>query len=206
MGTHTLCIGLTGGIGSGKSTAAQYFKTLGATTLSADQYARDCLRPHTSHWQWLVDTLGTNILHQDNTIDRDQLRQLCIETPNLKTTLEQRLHPEILEKIQHTLQTPTQHYYLIEIPLLFETHWTLPVNRVCVVDATEAQQIQRTLKRNTWTEIQIHVFMKHQLSRAERIQASDDILNNTGTLPQLEQHVRQLHDRYIALSLPSIET
>ena len=196
--SRILCVGLTGGIGAGKSTAAQKFSELGATVIDADQIAHDCLRPNTPSWHAIVEHFSENILTNQQ-IDRHKLRQICLNNKAEKTWLESYLHPLIYQKIQSEIDNTTSGYCLVEIPLLFETNCPINFHRTCVVDAKVSQQITRVSARNQWPDSQIHQMMQNQLSRSQRLYQSDDVLDNSRTRQELFEQIQKLHLFYLDL-------
>ncbi len=187
-----LIIGLTGGIGSGKSTAANYFKQLNIDVISADTIAHSLVEPNKPAHQKIIDHFGT--------VDRHQLRELIFNDPKAKEWLEQCLHPLIKEEIIHTLPTLSSSYIVIEIPLLFETGPYNFINRNLVIDCDESTQIERTHQRTGMNTDNINKIIASQITRKKRLALADDVINNNGNKKTLKNAVETLHQTYIQIS------
>ncbi|MCH9692665.1 MAG: dephospho-CoA kinase [Gammaproteobacteria bacterium] len=190
-------VGLTGGIGSGKSAAATCFSAFGITVVNADQAARIVVQPGTPVLQKIVAHFGKTILLSNGQLDRAGLRNIVFNDAQQRHWLEQLLHPLIYEQITQALAASNSAYTILESPLLIEAGQTALVDRICVVDLPPALQIKRACTRDGNTPEQINKIMQTQLSRAERRTKANDILDNSGTLQALQHQVERLHQKYL---------
>ncbi len=195
-GRCSLTIGLTGGIGSGKSTVASYFSELGVPTINTDAIARKLSEPGQAGFRQIIDHFGKQLLKADGTLNRAELRTKIFNNPAERYKLEQILHPLIRTEMQQQLQQQKKPYCLIEIPLLLEAGWHNEVNRILVVDAPHTLQIERTIQRNGISKEEAKQIIATQIERNKRLAAADDIVYNKGSLTELEQQVGHLHQFY----------
>lgn len=205
MANKKLIIGLTGGIGSGKSEVCRRFITKGIPVIDADIIAREIVEAGQPALEQIRIHFGDSILltTQDNqppALNRAKLREIIFSNPNEKTWLEQLLHPLINQQIRVQLEQTASPYSILASPLLLETQQYLLVNRVLVVDATEQLQIERASQRDTKNEAQIRAIMQTQLSRQERCARANDIIQNHGDLSELDEQVGKLHLLYMELA------
>ncbi len=198
-----LVIGLTGGIGSGKSTVANLFKKLGITIVDTDIIARELVKPGQEALAEIINTFGDSILQADGQLDRNQLGQITFSDEHARKQLESILHPKIREVMLAQLDAATSPYAIAVIPLLFESKQQATVDRVLVVDCDENTQIQRVKKRDQRNEQQIRNIIQLQSSRKNRLAHADDIIVNNGDTNVLLQQVMQLHQNYLKLSTSS---
>jgi len=193
-------VGLTGGIGSGKSTVAKTLQSKGVTLVDADQIAREVVAPGEPALIKITQTFGSEILLQDGSLNRAELKQRIFSDPNAKEQLENILHPSIrqrlLQRVEQAADTP---YVLADIPLLVENHYVDYFDRVVVVDCTEEQQIARVKSRDELNETQIKKIMLSQASRQTRLAAATDIIDNTGDLKSLQSQIEKLHETLLSL-------
>ena len=197
---HKLIVGLTGGIGSGKSTVAKLFAELGIEIIDTDQIARDVIQSDSAVLQKIINHFGTDILNAEGSLVREKLRDIVFADPHKRKWLEKLLHPLIREEAKHRAQRATSPYCIIVIPLLIENLPHTLVNRILVVDTAEAIQIKRVKQRNHLTEKQIHNILNAQATREERLQATNDIIYNDKDIEYLEIQVKKLHAYYLQLS------
>lgn len=195
-----LIIGLTGGIGSGKSTVAGYFARLGIPVIDADQLARELVEPGSPALKEIVNTFGANILLSDGSLDRLQLRQQIFAEPTRRRQIETILHPRIYAEMRRRSQSLSTPYCIWVIPLLLETGKTALVDRVLIVDVPEPIQRKRVLPRKDMDEETLEAILHSQVSRNERLRAADDIIVNNSDLAHLEQEVKRLHRLYMELA------
>lgn len=197
----TLTVGLTGGVGAGKSTVAALFEALGVPVIDADQVARELVLPGNSAYHEIVAAFGTGILEAaGNAIDRRRLRERVFHDAGARARLEAILHPRIRTEMARraaALRTP---YYLRVVPLLVETGQTDAVDRVLVVDVPESVQIERTMARDGCSRETATAMLRSQASRERRLAAADDIIDNTGDPGTLAAAVRALHEGYLRLA------
>ena len=195
-----LIIGLTGGIGSGKSTVAGYFAQHGIPVIDADQLARELVAPGSPALKEIIAVFGPNVLLPDGSLDRHLLRRLVFADPAQKRRLEAILHPRVYTELRYRTQALRTPYCIWVVPLLLETGGTALVDRVLVVDAPESLQRQRVLRRAGMDETTLEAILSSQVNRAERLGAADDVVVNDSDLSQLQQQVTALHHRYLALA------
>lgn len=194
-------VGLTGGIGSGKSTVADCFAALGVPVIDTDVIARDLTAPGGAALDAIRAVFGETVMQADGTLDRAALRRRVFADSAARHQLEAILHPRIRQVVDQTLATLTAPYALIVIPLLAETGGYRDVlNRVLVVDCPEAMQIARVRARSGLTQAEIKAILAAQAGRAERLAVADDIIVNTASLETLRAEVAALHQRYLALA------
>jgi len=195
-----LRIGLTGGIGSGKSTVAALLTTRGAPIIDTDEIAHRLTEPGQSVFDEIVRAFGQDILDTHRRIDRNGLRERVFENAGERQRLEAILHPRIREVVREKLDDLHAPYCILVVPLLIESGFIDLVDRVLVVDASEGAQIQRTAARSGLTEPEIRKIMAAQVSRAQRLQKADDVIDNNGDRKHLEKEVERLHQWYLSLA------
>ncbi|WP_445428464.1 dephospho-CoA kinase [Alishewanella sp. HL-SH05] len=196
----SLLIGLTGGIGSGKSTVAEHFKALGAHYVDADIVAREVVMPGSPCLAAIVQHFGPGILLADGQLDRSALRQTIFADSAAKRWLEHLLHPAIRSELLSQLAASTTPYTLLVAPLLLENGLDKLVSRVLVVDVSEQTQLARTTTRDNNSENQVRAIMAAQIDRAARLAAADDVIDNNGTAAELLPQISRLHQAYLAMS------
>lgn len=189
-------LGLTGGIGSGKSAASDYFIRQGIVVVDADIVAREVVEPGQPAWHAIRDHFGEQALLPDGTLNRGWLRQTIFAAPEERRWLEQQTHPRIRDSIIRQLQQAASPYAILTSPLLFESGQALLTRRTLVIDVPETIQLQRACARDGNDEDQIRRIMAAQLSREERCKKADDIVDNSGTPEQLYAQLQTLHQRY----------
>ncbi|WJW74936.1 dephospho-CoA kinase [Thiohalobacter sp. IOR34] len=198
-----LIIGLTGGIGSGKSTAAEQFASLGIPVIDADEIAHRLVEPGNPALDEIAATFGDRFLTGDGRLDRARLRQAVFADPAQRRRLEAILHPRIRRAMLEAARSLDAPYCLFVIPLLIESGWRDLVDRVLVIDCPETLQRQRVRERGL-DEAQIDAILAAQASREQRLAAADDIIRNDGDLQQLKEQVGALHRKYLELVSPDI--
>lgn len=195
-----LVIGLTGGIGSGKTMATDHFARLGITVVDADLASRMVVQPGQPALQDIADHFGPGVLLPDGSLNRPALRAIAFADPEARKVLERITHPRIAEEISRQLAASTSPYTILVSPLLFESGQHRFANRTVLVDTTEALQQQRAARRDSVSEEQIKAIMAVQMSREDRLGRADDVLLNDGDLAHLHAAVEALHQRYLALA------
>jgi dephospho-CoA kinase len=195
-----LRIGLTGGIASGKSTVAQRFAELGVPVIDADESARFVVAPGSPGLAEVVSKFGENLLTSDGELDRPLLRNLIFANAGRRRELEAILHPLIRTDMERRASFASGPYLVMAIPLLIESGGRNGVNRVLVVDVDEEVQLKRLMTRDSSTREQAQAILSAQASRASRLKAADDIVQNEGTLAELRNAVDQLHQNYLSLA------
>jgi len=193
-------IGLTGGIASGKSTAAKFFGALGVPILDSDQIARDVVEPGQPPLERLVERFGPTILTADGHLDRPALRQIVFSDPKARADLEALTHPAIGAAMEARSAEAGGPYQILVIPLLVEKNLASHVDRVLVVDCDEDLQIRRLRDRDGSTPEQIQAILRAQVPRAARLKAADDVIHNDTDMSAVRDQVAALHPRYLELA------
>lgn len=197
-----LVIGLTGGIGCGKSSVARIFAALGAAVIDTDEIAHRLTARGAPTLAAIIEQFGSSYQLPDGNLDRARLRKRVFSDHAAKEKLETLLHPLIKQQVVSEMAEAQGPYLVLVIPLFFETGaYRDLVDRVLVVDCDENQQISRTMSRSRLSAEDVRTVMAHQAPRAERIKQADDILSNQGNHANLEEHVKELHQHYLALAL-----
>lgn len=196
-------VGLTGGIGSGKSTVTALFTELGVQHVDADIVAREVVMPGTPCLAQIAGYFGDSVLLSSGELDRASLRQRIFSNAADKAWLEQLLHPAIRQQLLAQLQALSSPYALLVAPLLLENNLQRYVQRVLVVDVSEATQLARTMARDDASEQQIKSIMAAQISRQQRLQLADDVITNDATADALRQQVTRLHQQYLRMAASS---
>ncbi|MBY0500233.1 MAG: dephospho-CoA kinase [Nitrosomonas sp.] len=197
----TLIVGLTGGIGSGKSTVGQYFVDLGIDVIDTDVIARMLTEPGGLAINSIKNSFGQAMIAADGSLNREKMRNLIFSDNNYKLALENILHPLILTETLQQIRKALSPYIIIVIPLLFETNdYDKIIQRTLVIDCEEKQQILRTMERSKLSEDQVKAIIATQISRTHRLQKADDIIVNNLDIAYLKAQVAQLHRKYIYLS------
>ncbi|MEK6748822.1 MAG: cell division protein ZapD [Pseudomonadota bacterium] len=200
-----LVVGLTGGIGSGKTTVAERFKMLNVPIIDADEIARDVVRPGEIGYNRIVAAFGYAVLDNQRAIDRTRLRTLVFSDPDRRKQLEDILHPLIRAEMQRRVAAVHAPYCILVIPLLIETQQRDIVDRVLVVDVAPEIQVTRAQQRDRVTAEAIHAIVKTQSDRATRLAAADDVINNDQNRVALYEQVDALHTRFLKLSGENIK-
>ena len=194
-----LIIGLTGGIGSGKSVASDKFASLGITVVDADVASRTVVEPGMPALQEIESHFGSEIITEDGQLDRAKLREVIASDAEERKWLESVLHPRIGEQIAKEISESTSPYTLFVAPLLLETNSQEKCARVVVVDVPNDVQVERTAKRDKVPTDQVEQMVSAQMKREKRLEKADDVLLNTGTIEELEKKVEQLHEKYLQM-------
>lgn len=193
-------LGLTGGIGSGKTAASDLFADLGITVVDADLISRQVVTPGSLALDSIAAHFGPAILLPDGELDRKSLRARIFSNPEEKHWLESLLHPLIREEIDRQLQQAESPYTILSSPLLFETGQDTMVDRVLLIDVPEPVQLQRTSTRDGISAEAVSRIMATQMSREQRRAQADDILVNDRDLHYLAEQVKTLHHHYLHLA------
>lgn len=196
MKKSKLIIGLTGGIGSGKSEVCRLFALRNIVIVDADIVAREVVLPGSAALEAITLHFGTSII-ENGQLNRNKLREIVFSNQNEKKWLESLLHPIINTEIRNQLAEADSPYAILASPLLLETRQFELVNRVLVIDASEQLQIERASQRDKSSTSQIKAIMQTQLSRQERCARANDIIHNHGNLSELEPQVEKLHQFYL---------
>ncbi|MGK0445475.1 MAG: dephospho-CoA kinase [Bermanella sp.] len=193
-------LGITGGIGSGKTAVTREFEKLGINVIDADIAARTVVAIGSKGLKQIQQHFGDEILLSDGNLNRAKLREIIFQNTNEKKWLEQLTHPLIREEIIQGLQNSSSPYTILVSPLLIESGQFKLVDRVLVVDAPVELQLQRTCERDNNPQAQVEAIIASQLDRDKRLSYADDIITNNQTLEHLAQQVAQLNQQYLRLS------
>lgn len=200
-----LRIGLTGGIGSGKTTVSQVFAELGVPIIDADVIARELVQPGQPALDEIVAQFGTDVLDPNGHLDRGKLRQRVFAAEGQRRALEAILHPRIRAELSRRADMAPSPYCILSIPLLLESNLESMVDRILVIDVSEATQITRASARDGVPANQIECIIRQQIARAQRLAAADDIIDNEiMDITALQVQVYRLHQKYLALANPDI--
>ncbi len=195
-------VGVTGGIGSGKSTVANLFAELGAAVVDTDALAHELTGPGGAAMPEIARAFGGSVLRTDGSLDRAAMRQLCFSDPAARKRLEAVLHPMIRsESVGRCRRASHAPYVLLVVPLLVESGaYREHLGRILVIDCAESVQVARVMARSRLTADEVRAIMATQASREERRAAADDVLTNDGGLDALQPQVLRLHHRYVELA------
>jgi len=193
-----LVVGLTGGIGSGKSTVAALFKTKGVPIIDADECARKVIQPGEPALTKITELFGNDILLPNGELDRAKLKKIVFTNDAKRKQLEQLLHPLIRSEMKRQIDQLNAPYCIAMIPLLLETTPNPLIGRILVIDTTEETQILRTMARDKLSREDVEAILKTQINRKERLAAADDIIINDGLTEHLISQVNKLHAFYSA--------
>ena len=200
MSSRPYRVGLTGGIASGKSTAAKFFGALGVPIIDTDQLARDVVEPGQPPLERLVERFGPGILTEDGHLDRPALRNIVFSDPMARADLEALTHPAIGAAVEARSNELGGVYQILVLPLLVEKNLGSQLNRVLVVDCDEELQIRRLQSRDGSTLEQARAILNAQASRSSRLKAAHDVIKNEGDMSAVREQVEQLHARYLELA------
>jgi dephospho-CoA kinase len=196
-----LVVGVTGGIGSGKTTAVNLFEKLGASVVDTDAIAHALTQPGGAAIPAISEHFGTAYVQPDGGLDRGAMRARVFSDPAARHELEGILHPMIRERSKAQVEAASGPYVLLVVPLLVEGgSYRSTVDRVLVIDCDEAQQVERVRRRSVLSEGQVRAIMATQATRAQRLQAADDVIHNDAGESELAERVRALHARYLSLA------
>jgi len=193
-------IGLTGGIGSGKTTACRLFSGLGVPVIDADQITRDLTCPGKPLLDIIACEFGRDLINDDGELNRERMRRIIFNDLNARKKLESILHPMVYSEIEQTIGEIVADYCIVSIPLLLETGNPRQFDRILVIDVPEDIQRERAARRDNTDPIAIQSIIDSQISRSERLKMADDVIQNNGDLASLERQIRQLHEKYTALA------
>lgn len=193
-------LGLTGGIGSGKSAASQWFENQGIIVVDADVVAREVVEKGQPALQKICETFGSWVLQKDGTLDRRALREYIFKEPSARKQLEQITHPAIRTSIIQQLQNAQSPYVILVSPLLFETDQHKLTHRTLLIDATEELQITRASARDGQNVEQIKTIIATQMPRSQKRTMANDIVLNDGQLEHLHEKLKPLHLHYLKQS------
>ncbi|MCP0914427.1 MULTISPECIES: dephospho-CoA kinase [Legionella] len=195
------CIGLSGGIASGKSTVARYFSELGVQVISADEIARQITAPNQAAYHKIVQHFGKHILDASGALNRRQLRQIIFNQASQRQWLENLLHPLIRQQIEKDVASCRSAYCIIEIPLLINREAYSYLDRILLVETDRRVQIARITQRDLCTQEEALAILAAQSTPAQYRSLADDILVNHGSLEELKQQITKLHKDYVQYAM-----
>tara|TARA_B100001248_G_scaffold20768_1_gene13960 strand:+ start:845 stop:1438 length:594 start_codon:yes stop_codon:yes gene_type:complete len=194
-----LIIGLTGGIGSGKSAAGNIFRQHGITVIDADQASREVFEKDPTAKSDAIDLLGEEVVQSDGTLSREKIRNLVFNDYDLKSNLEKIVHPAVRKVISSEIQKSESIYTIIEVPLIFETDSASNYQRILVIDCKPEISLNRAASRDNVPDAQIKKIMLSQCSRNERLSIANDVITNNDSLENLEGKISTIHNFYLEL-------
>jgi dephospho-CoA kinase len=196
-----LTVGITGGIGSGKSTVAEYFRRLDVPVIDADLITRELMQPRHPVYERVIERFGRGIIGNNGQLERRKLRSVVFQNAKARKDLERIIHPEVWTEILKQLETFDSAYTLVVVPLMVESDRVKIFDRVLVVDCDEKDQIERVVRRDGCTEDEVKAIIRVQAPRLARLAIATDIIHNTGDVVKLERDVKQLHNQFLGFAL-----
>jgi dephospho-CoA kinase len=199
-----LRVGLTGGIGSGKTTVTGLFAARGIAIIDTDHIAHDIVAPGSPLIQQLGQLFGAEVITADGALDRSRMRQIIFNDAMKRKQLEELMHPLIRTRALEQIAGADSAYCIVVVPLLLEKGWQSLVDRILVVDAPQEMQLARTQQRDGLSTDEVHAIISAQISREQRLAAADDIIVNDADMEKLVLQVEQLHQKYLQLATARI--
>ena len=194
-----MIIGLTGGIGSGKSAAGNIFRRHGINVIDADQASREVFEKDPIAKSDAIDLLGKDIVQSDGNLSREKIRDLVFNDYDLKSNLEKIVHPAVRKVISNEIKKSKSIYTIIEVPLIFETDSATNYQRILVIDCKPEISINRAATRDNVSDTEIKKIMLSQCSRNERLSIANDVITNNDSLQDLERKISKIHNFYLEL-------
>lgn len=198
-----LVVGLTGGIGSGKSTVANLFAKRDVPVIDADDIAHQLVSAGSPASQEIAATFGNELFNSQGELDRSALRKLVFKDETKRKQLEAILHPRVRSTIQTEINNLNSCYCIVVIPLLIESGMNSFIDRILVIDCTPEQQIERVMQRSGLSADEARAIMASQTNREDRLNAADDILDNSASNEAIDGCVEELHQLYLGLCQPN---
>ena len=195
-----MIIGLTGGIGSGKSAAANFFQNEGVTVIDADDLAREAIEINTPGYKSIVDYFGSRIIDANGLIDRASLRKEVFDDDEKKKVLESIIHPLVRDLMTERITMAQSSYSIVMVPLIFETNSMSNYNRILVIDCDPSLQLERATARDNNSKDQIQKIIDAQCSREERLSIANDVIPNNDSLNDLKTRSLIMHKFYLDLT------
>ena len=196
-----MIVGLTGGIGSGKSVAGDFFIELGIDVIDADHVSKNILDDNESAKKLFLEHFGEKFIDKNNNIDRALLRDEIFKNENKKEALESIIHPLVREEIFNFIENSNSVYKIIMVPLIYETNSQDFYDKIVVVDCKEENQIIRASKRDNKTKNDIINIMKNQASSDERMSIADEVIKNDSSLDDLKKQVIKVHQKLLGINI-----
>lgn len=191
-------LGVSGGIGSGKTAATDHFQTLGIDVIDADIVAREIVQIGEPALDAIAEHFGAHILQADGTLNRAALREIVFADPAQRKALEAITHPAIRQRLHEQCMAAQSPYAILASPLLWESGQAALTQRSLLIDVSEATQLARASQRDGASEAQIRAIMAAQWTREQRLAAADDVINNEGSVAELQQQINDIHQTYLA--------
>jgi dephospho-CoA kinase len=195
-----LTIGLTGGIGSGKSTVAKFFAAFKVPVIDADAVVHQLLQPNTTTFKKIRTHFGNSVIKKNGALDRKKIREIIFTQPKEKTWLEKLLHPAVRKIMLRKAKKLKYPYCILVIPLLFEAKMEKYFDRIFVVDALKQTRINRAMGRDYTKMANIKAIIASQIPSKQQVRLANDVIKNNGSLRSLKQAVRYLHAFYLSLT------
>lgn len=198
-----LKVGITGGIGCGKSLAVNVFRRLGVPIVDADKIAREVVQPGQPALQYIAQLFGAESVNNDGSLNRAWMRAYVFQNPDARERLESIIHPAIRRRIVAEVEQAAKNkslYVLVDVPLLVEKGYQSLFDHIIVVDCLPEQQIERVMARDGSDAAQIKGIIAAQAERSERLKYATDVLDNTASMEQLESQVLELHEKLVNLA------
>ena len=196
----SLIIGLTGGIGSGKTSSTKFFTAEGVTVIDTDTIAHELTEPQGVAIPNIQKSFDSSFITADGKLDRKKMRSMIFSDTNSKKKLEAILHPLIKTEVIRRIEIASSPYIIIVVPLLLETNsYCETVTRILVIDCNEECQITRTISRGELSEQEVRAIMATQKSRQERLNQADDVIVNNTDISHLQRQVKIQHNKYLSL-------
>jgi dephospho-CoA kinase len=202
---HIKKIGLTGNIGTGKSTVAWMFSEMGVPVLYADDIARDALAPNAPAWKAVFERYGAGILGADRQIDRRELGRIVFQSPAERTFLESLIHPHVRVELERALAEIARKgnaFAIAEIPLLFEAGFAEEMDAIVVVRCNEEQEIERCMEKFGWSRDEVLLRIAAQLPLAKKVEKADAVIDNDGPLDETRVQVHRLYQEMVKGRFP----
>ncbi len=196
-----MIVGLTGGIGSGKSVAGDFFIELGIDVIDADHVSKNILDDNESAKKLFLEQFGEKFIDKNNNVDRALLRDEIFKNENKKEALESIIHPLVREEIFNFIENSNSVYKIIMVPLIYETNSQDFYDKIVVVDCKEENQIIRASKRDNKTKNDIINIMKNQASSDERMSIADEVIKNDSSLDDLKKQVIKVHQKLLGINV-----
>ena len=196
-----MIVGLTGGIGSGKSVAGDFFIELGIDVIDADHVSKNILDDNESAKKLFLEQFGEKFIDKNNNVDRALLRDEIFKNENKKEALESIIHPLVREEIFNFIENSNSVYKIIMVPLIYETNSQDFYDKIVVVDCKEENQIIRASKRDNKTKNDIINIMKNQASSEERMSIADEVIKNDSSLDDLKKQVIKVHQKLLGINI-----
>ena len=196
-----MIVGLTGGIGSGKSVAGHFFTELGIDVIDADHVSKNILDENESAKKLFVEHFGDKFIDKNNNIDRDLLRDEIFKDEKKKEALESIIHPLVREDIFNFIEKSQSIYKIVMVPLIYETKSQDFYDKIVVVECTKENQINRASKRDGKTKDDIMNIIKNQATNEQRISIADEVINNDSSLSELKNQVIKVHQKFLGIDI-----